>query len=87
MLMLNDGRITLVHPKGVTQPAEPLLDIMRGLLGLIKQYACPNPQGMSGIPLEFVQSSVRAYLLDGLPEKLGNFVTSKVNYLALFCLL
>ncbi len=26
------------------------------------------------------------YLLDGLPEKLGNFVTSEVNYLALFVL-
>jgi hypothetical protein len=41
---------------------------------------------MSGIPLEFVRSSVRAYLLDGLPEKLGKFVTSEVNYLALFVL-
>ena len=66
---------------------EPLFDVIWGLSSLIKQYACPNPQGMSGIPFEFVQSSVRAYLLDGLPEKLGNFVTSKVNYLALFCLL
>jgi hypothetical protein len=41
---------------------------------------------MSGIPLELVQSSVGVYLFDGLPEKLGNFVTSEVIYLALFCL-
>jgi hypothetical protein len=41
---------------------------------------------MSGITLEFVRSSVRVYLLDDLPEKLGNFVTSEVNYLALFVL-
>jgi hypothetical protein len=41
---------------------------------------------MSGILLEFVWSSVRAHLSDGLPEKLGNFVTSEVIYLALFCL-
>jgi hypothetical protein len=42
---------------------------------------------MSGLPLEFVRSSVGAYLLDGLLEELGNFVTSEVNYLALFCLI
>ncbi len=65
---------------------ESLLDIIRGLSGLIKQYTCPNLQGMSRIPLEFVQSSVEVYLFDGLPEKLGNFVASEVNYLALFCL-
>jgi hypothetical protein len=65
---------------------EPLLDIFWGLSSLIKQYACPNLQGMSRIPLEFGRSSVRTYLSDGLPEKLGNFVTSEVNYLALFCL-
>jgi hypothetical protein len=41
---------------------------------------------MSGIPLEFVWSIVGAYVFDGLPEKLGTFVTSEVNYLALFCL-
>jgi hypothetical protein len=41
---------------------------------------------MSRVPLEFVQSSVGAYLVDGLPEELSNFVTSEVNYLALFCL-
>jgi hypothetical protein len=42
---------------------------------------------MSGVPLEFVQSSVRAYLFDGLPEELGNLVTSEVNYLTLFTLI
>jgi hypothetical protein len=26
------------------------------------------------------------YLFDGLLEELGNFVTSEINYLALFCL-
>ena len=41
---------------------------------------------MSGVPLDFVQSSVGAYLFDGLPEELGNLVTSEVNYLALSCL-
>jgi hypothetical protein len=41
---------------------------------------------MSGVPLEFVRSSVGLYLFDGLPEELGNFVTSEVNYLALFIL-
>jgi hypothetical protein len=41
---------------------------------------------MSKLPLEFVWSSVGAYLFDGLPEELGNFVTSEVNYLALFVL-
>jgi hypothetical protein len=39
---------------------------------------------MSRVPLEFIRSSVRAYLFDSLPEELGNFVTSEVNYLALF---
>jgi hypothetical protein len=42
---------------------------------------------MSGVLLEFVRSSVGAYLFDGLPEELGNFVTSEVNYLTLFCLI
>jgi hypothetical protein len=42
---------------------------------------------MSGVLLKFVQSSVGPYLFDGLPEELGNLVTSEVNYLALFCLL
>jgi hypothetical protein len=42
---------------------------------------------MSQILLEFVRSSVREYLLDGLPEELNNLVTSEVNYLALFCVL
>ncbi len=42
---------------------------------------------MSGVPLEFVQSSVWAYLFDGLLEELGNLVTSEVNYLTLFCLI
>ncbi len=41
---------------------------------------------MSRVMLEFVRSSVGAYLFDGLPEKLDNFVTSEVNYLALFFL-
>ncbi len=42
---------------------------------------------MSRVPLEFVLSSVGAYLFDSLPEELGNFVTSEVNYLALFHLI
>ncbi len=42
---------------------------------------------MSRVLLEFVQSSVGAYLFDGLLEELSNFVTSEVNYLALFCLI
>jgi hypothetical protein len=46
-----------------------------------------NPQGMSRVSLEFVWSSVGAYLFGGLLEELGNFVTSEVNYLALFCLI
>jgi hypothetical protein len=41
---------------------------------------------MSRVLLEFVWSSVRAYLFDGLPEELGNFVTSEVNYLTFFAL-
>jgi hypothetical protein len=41
---------------------------------------------MSRVLLEFVWSSVRAYLFDGLPEELSNFVTSEVNYIALFVL-
>ncbi len=41
---------------------------------------------MRRIPIDFVRSSVGVYLFDGLPEKLGNFVTSEVNYLALFLL-
>jgi hypothetical protein len=41
---------------------------------------------MSRVQLEFVRSSVGAYLFDGLLEELGNFVTSEVNYLALFVL-
>jgi hypothetical protein len=44
-------------------------------------------QGMSGVPLEFVRSSVGPYLFGGLPEELGNLVTSKVNYLALLRLI
>jgi hypothetical protein len=42
---------------------------------------------MSRVPLEFDWSNVGAYLFDGLPEELGNFVTSEVIYLALFCLI
>jgi hypothetical protein len=42
---------------------------------------------MSGVPLEFIQSSVGPYLFDGLLEELGNLVTSEVNYLALLCLI
>jgi hypothetical protein len=38
---------------------------------------------MSRVPLEFVLSSVGAYLFDGLPEELGNVVTSEVKFLAL----
>jgi hypothetical protein len=41
---------------------------------------------MSRVPLEFVRSGVRAYLFDGLPEELGNFVTSEINNLTIFCL-
>jgi hypothetical protein len=40
---------------------------------------------MSGVLLELVRSSVGPYLFDGLPEELGNLVTSEVNYLTLFC--
>ncbi len=65
---------------------EPLLDIIQQLSRLIKQYASPNPQGMSRVLLEFIRSSVGAYLFDSLPEELGNFVTSEENYLALFFL-
>ncbi len=42
---------------------------------------------MSGVPLEFVQSSVGLYLFDGLLDELGNLVTHEVNYLTLFCLI
>ncbi len=42
---------------------------------------------MSRVQVEFDRSSVGAYLFDGLPEELGNFVTTEVNYLALFCLI
>ncbi len=42
---------------------------------------------MSGVSLKFVRSSVRAYLFDGLPKELGNFVTSELNYLTLFHLI
>ncbi len=66
---------------------EPLLDIIWQLSCLVKQYANPNPQGMSGVPLEFIQSSVGPYLFDGLPKELGNLVTCEVNCLALFCLI
>ncbi len=65
--------------------AEPPLDIIWQLSCLVEQYASPNSQGMSGVLLEFVRSSVGAYLFDGLPEELGNLVTSDVNYLTLFC--
>ncbi len=34
----------------------------------------PSPQGMSRVLLEFTQSSVGAYLFDGLPGELGNFI-------------
>jgi hypothetical protein len=86
MLVLDDGCIPQVHPEGVTQPAEPLLDIIQQLFCLVEQYASPNPQGMSGVLLDFVQSSVGPYLFDGLLEELGNLATSEVNYLALFVL-
>jgi hypothetical protein len=42
---------------------------------------------MSGVPLEFVQSSVGPYLFDSLLEELGNLVTSEVNYLTLLHLI
>ncbi len=42
---------------------------------------------MSGVPLDFVRSSVGPYLFDGLPEELGNLVTSEVNYLTYLCLI
>ncbi len=42
---------------------------------------------MSGVPLEFVQSSVGLYLFDGLMEELSNLVTSEVNFLILLCLI
>jgi hypothetical protein len=61
--------------------------IIRQLSCLVKQYASPNSQGMSRVPLEFVRSSVGAYLFDGLLEELSNFITSEVNYLAIFCLI
>jgi hypothetical protein len=66
---------------------EPLLDIIQQLSCLVEQYASPNPQGMSGVPLEFVRISVGLYLFDGLLEELGNLVTSEVNYLTLLCLI
>jgi hypothetical protein len=66
---------------------ESLLNVIRLLSCLVKQYTGPNPQGMSGVMLKFVQSSAGAYLFDGLLEELGNFVTSEVNYLTLFCLI
>jgi hypothetical protein len=87
MMVLDDGCIPYVHPEGVTQPSEPLLDIIWQLSCLVEQYASPNPQGMSGVPLEFVRSSVRLYIFDGFPEELGNLVTSEVNYLTLLCLI
>ncbi len=87
MLVLDDGCIPWVHPEGVTQPAEPLLDIIRQLSCLLEQYASPNPQGMSRVLLEFVRSSVGPYLFDGFPEELGILVTSEVNYLTLLCLI
>ncbi len=70
MLVLDDGHIPWVHPKGISQPTESLLDIFQGLSGLIKQDTCPNLQRMSRILLEFIQSSVVMYLLDGPPEEL-----------------
>jgi hypothetical protein len=66
---------------------EPLLDIIWLLSCLVKQYSSPNPQGMSGVLLEFVRSRVGPYLFEGLPEELGNLVTSEVNYLTLLCLI
>ncbi len=42
---------------------------------------------MSRVPLEFVRSSVGQYLFDGLPEELGNLVTSEINYLTLLYLI
>ncbi len=65
---------------------ESLLNVIRWLSCLVKQYAGLNPQGMSGVLLKFVRSSVGAYLFDGLPEELGDFVTSEVNYLTFFIL-
>jgi hypothetical protein len=65
---------------------EILLDIIWQLSCLIKQYTSSNPQGMSRVTLEFFWSSVGAFLFDGLPEELDNFVISEVNYLALFVL-
>ncbi len=61
--------------------------MIRRLSYLVEQHAGPNPQGMSKVPLKFVRSSVGVYLFDGLPEELGDFVTSEVNYLTLFCLI
>jgi hypothetical protein len=87
MLVLDDGCIPKVHPERVSQPAESLLDVVRQLSCLVKQYASPNPQGMSRVLLKFIWSSVGAYRFDGLPEELCNFVTSEENYLTLFCLI
>ena len=77
-----------MHPHaGVGRWLYPLLDIIRQIFCLVEQYGSPNLQGMSGVLLKFVQSSVGPYLFDGLPEELGNLVTSEVNHLALFRLI
>jgi hypothetical protein len=62
-------------------------DIIQQLSCLVEQYTSPNPQGMSGVLLEFVRSSVGPYHFDGPPKELGNLVTSEINYLILLCLI
>ncbi len=51
MLVLDDARITQVHPKGIAHPTKAFFDVIRQFSRLIKKDASPNLQRVGKILL------------------------------------
>jgi hypothetical protein len=51
VLVLDDVRITQVHPKGIAHPTKAFLDVIEQFSRLIEKDASPDSQQVGGISL------------------------------------
>ncbi len=72
MLVLDDARITQVHPKGIAHPTKAFLDVIGLFSCLVEKDASPDLQRSGGILLLLLFGYIRTHGSCCGPEENGN---------------
>jgi hypothetical protein len=72
VLVLDDARITQVHPKGIAHPTKAFLDVIGRFSSLVKKNTSPDSQQVGGISLLLLFGYIRMHGSHRGPEENGN---------------